>query len=382
MLSRLISLLRRIPAVNWALTRLRPLPDNGSIKVVPTAADASPAIADDVAATAQAPIAESSTAPVRGETDLAATAPVSENGAAVSLVAENPSDDICISDDSSPERTTEIEAHATSAVAEETLVSLADAEREPVGEADLAIIGDASPAEIHSDVAVEVGASSSDVVTASTDVADAVIEAAPSPDASADVETVAVEAIPVLLGDANSVAAAVSESRADSEPALVEIAPAPANDVPLATAIATAANDSSSGVPDIEPGPALASPSPEIRSAPKARAKAAEPADRAALIRQRWAETGSRMWNPRLYGTGEAALNIQGSVGLLPPAPGETMPRYDKLEFRMLGGQIVCEGVIVEAPVQASHRSFTRLVEQRPIERVREPARQRQAVLA
>lgn len=376
MLSRLISLLRRIPAVNWALTRLRPLPDNGSIKVVPTAADASPAIADDVAATAQAPIAESS------ETDLAATAPVSENGAAASLVVENPSDDICISDDSSPERTTEIEAHATSAVAEETLVSLADAEHEPVGEADLAIIGDASPAEIHSDVAVKVGASSSDVATASTDVADAVIEAAPSPDASADVETVAVEAIPVLLGDANSVAAAVSESRADSEPALVEIAPAPANDVPLATAIATAANDSSSGVPDIEPGPTLASPSPEIRSAPKACAKAAEPADRAALIRQRWAETGSRMWNPRLYGTGEAALNIQGSVGLLPPAPGETMPRYDKLEFRMLGGQIVCEGVIVEAPIQASHRSFTRLVEPRPIERVREPTRQRQAVLA
>ena len=379
MLSRLISLLRRIPAVNWALTRLRPLPDNGSIKVVPTAADASPAIADDVAATAQAPIAESSTIPVRYETDLAATAPVAENDAAVSLIAEKPSDDICISDDSSSERTTEIEAHATSTVAEEALVSSADAEHEPVGEADLAMIGDASPAEIHSDVAVEVVVSSSDVATASTDVADAVIEAAPSPDASAEVETVAVEAIPVLLDDANSVAAAVTVSHADSEAALVEIAPAPANDVPLATAIATAASESSSGVSNI--APALASSSPDIRSTPNARAKAAEPTDRAALIRQRWAETGSRMWNPRLHGTGEAALNIQGSVGLLPPAPGETMPRYDKLEFRMLGGQIVCEGVIVEAPVQAGHRSFTRL-EQRPVERVREPTRQRQAVLA
>lgn len=379
MLSRLISLLRRIPAVNWALTRLRPL-DNGGIKVVPTAADASPAIADDVAATAQAPIAESSTAPVREETDLAATTPVAENDAAGSLIAENPSDDICISDDSSSVRTTEIEAPATSPVAEEAPVSSADAEHEPVGEADLAIIGDASPAEIHSDVAVEVVVSSSDVATASTDVADAVIEAAPSPDVSAEVETVAVEAIPVLLGDANSVAAAVSESRADSETALVEIAPAPANDALLATAVATAANDSSSGVSDI--APALPSPSPDIRSVPKGRAKAAEPADRAALIRQRWAETGSRMWNPRLHGTGEAALNIQGSVGLLPPAPGETMPRYDKLEFRMLGGQIVCEGVIVEAPIQASHRSFTRLVEPRPIERARDPARERQAVLA
>lgn len=88
------------------------------------------------------------------------------------------------------------------------------------------------------------------------------------------------------------------------------------------------------------------------------------------------------MWNPRLHGTGEAALNIQGSVGLLPPAPGETMPRYDKLEFKMLGGQIICEGVIVEAPPQANQRSFTRLVEPRNIERVREPTRERQAALA
>lgn len=354
MLSRLISLLRRIPAVNWALTRLRPLPHDVSTRIVPTAADASPAIAGDVAATGQAPIAGISTAPPHEGIDLAATLPVAENDAAVSPVAENPSEDICISDDSSPERVTEIEAPATSPIAEEVLASSADAEHEPVGDADLAMIGDASPAEFHSDVAVEVVASSSDVATASTDAPDAVIEAPRSPDVSADIETAAVEAIPVLLGDPNSVAADVSESRADSEPALVEI----------------------------EPAPALASQSPKISSAPKARAKAAEPADRAALIRQRWAETGSRMWNPRLYGTGEAALNIQGRVGLLPPAPGETMPRYDKLEFRMLGGQIVCEGVIVEAPVQASHRSFTRFVEQRPIERVREPTRQRQAVLA
>jgi hypothetical protein len=88
------------------------------------------------------------------------------------------------------------------------------------------------------------------------------------------------------------------------------------------------------------------------------------------------------MWNPRLHGTGEATLNIQGSVGLLPPAPGETMPRYDKLEFKMLGGQIVCEGVILEAPGQASRHSFTRLAEPSKIERGREPAQERQAALA
>ncbi|MGY4597271.1 hypothetical protein ACVWXL_005017 [Bradyrhizobium sp. GM22.5] len=135
-------------------------------------------------------------------------------------------------------------------------------------------------------------------------------------------------------------------------------------------------------VTTIEPAPALVSPAPEIPYAPKARVRAAEPADRAALIRQRWAETGIRMWNPRLHGADDATLNIQGSVGLLPPAPGETMPRYDKLEFRMLGGQIVCEGVIVEAPAHASQRSFTRLAEPGKPDPVRELMRERQAALA
>lgn len=133
----------------------------------------------------------------------------------------------------------------------------------------------------------------------------------------------------------------------------------------------------------LEIEPVLESPAPVVPRAPKARrAKVTEPADRAALIRLRWAETGIRMWNPRLHGTGDATLNIQGRVGLLPPAPGETMPRYDKLEFRMLGRQIVCEGVIVEAHVQADKRSFTRSAEPRNLERVREPMRERQAALA
>lgn len=380
MLSRLISLLRRIPAVNWAFTRLRPVPHGGSIDVAPIATDASPAIIEDVAATAQAPVAEISAAPMRDDADSSTQAPVAENDAAVSVVAEIPSDDIRIADDSSPERVTEIEAPATPPVAEEVLASPADAQSEPVADADLAIMGDASAAEIDSVVAEEVVVSSSDVATASTDVPDAVIDAAPSPNVSAEVETVAVEAIPVLLGDASSVA---PEARADSGPALaVEVAPAPASDAPVVTAVATAAIEAATVVSETEPAPAIESPAPEIRSAPKAHARAAEPADRTALIRQRWAETGIRMWNPRLHGTGEAALNIQGSVGLLPPAPGETMPRYDKLEFKMLGGQIICEGVIVEAPPQANQRSLTRLVEPRNIERVREPTRERQAALA
>ncbi|WP_245454572.1 hypothetical protein [Bradyrhizobium sp. RP6] len=359
------------------------MPHGGSSDVAPITTDASPAIIEEVAATAQAPIAEISTVAGRDDAAPATQAPVAENDAAVSVVAENSSDDIRTSDGSSPERVADMDAPAPPPVAEEVLASSPDAENEPVADADLAIIDDASPAEIDSVVAEEVVVSSSDVATASTDVADAVIEAAPSSNVSAEVETVAVDAIPVLLGDANGVAPDVSETRADGNPALVvDVAPAPANGVPLVTAVAPAANESGSVVIEIEPAPALESPAPEIRSAPKARARPPEPGDRAALIRQRWAETGIRMWNPRLHGTGEAALNIQGSVGLLPPAPGETMPRYDKLEFKMLGGQIVCEGVIVEAPAQASHRSFTRLAEPRNIDRVREPTRERQAVLA
>jgi hypothetical protein len=70
--------------------------------------------------------------------------------------------------------------------------------------------------------------------------------------------------------------------------------------------------------------------------------------DRARLIRRRWAETGIKMWNPR--GAGQAVLNIQGCAGLLPVKPGETLPGYDTLEFRLVDGRIVCEGVVVDPP--------------------------------
>jgi hypothetical protein len=68
------------------------------------------------------------------------------------------------------------------------------------------------------------------------------------------------------------------------------------------------------------------------------------------LIRRRWAETGVRMWSARVNDAGQAPLNIQGSVELLPLEPGETVRRYDKLEFRLVGGRIVCEGVVVDPP--------------------------------
>jgi hypothetical protein len=72
--------------------------------------------------------------------------------------------------------------------------------------------------------------------------------------------------------------------------------------------------------------------------------------EREKLIRRRWTETGIKMWNPNVHGEGHAALNIQGRVELLPVKSGETLPGYDKLEFKLIGGSIVCEGVIVDPP--------------------------------
>ena len=83
-----------------------------------------------------------------------------------------------------------------------------------------------------------------------------------------------------------------------------------------------------------------------------------EQSEREKLIRRRWLQTGIKLWNPDVHGAGHAALNIQGRVELLPVRPGETLPGYDKLEFKMvrsyINGQavnrIVCEGVVVDPP--------------------------------
>jgi hypothetical protein len=179
------------------------------------------------------------------------------------------------------------------------------------------------------------------------------------------------ETAPVGCPDASD---AATSAAATVETALVTMAEAETAETSSSVAASVASND--------EPPAVCAFPASQTRDIPKAPVKVAEPVDRATLIRRRWVETGIRMWNPRLHGTGEAALNIQGRIELLPPAPGEKMPRYDKLEFRMLGGQIVCEGVIVEAPVHAGQRSFTVLAERRHPERAREASAERHAVLA
>jgi hypothetical protein len=320
-------LLRRIPAVKWAFTKLRPLPHGGSIEVAPDTADASPAIVAEIAEAA--PVLETSISADQSQCDAVVAAPANEDVTSSSVIAESLSEvpaDASGSDDLSQETPTQVEP----IVAQEVSLSPVEIKSEPIDAADL--IGNHPPVEI-----------------------------------STSIDLVIAEEAPVSSVDV-----------------AMEIAPAPASDPAPVAAIA--AEDFSahtpSAVTDVAPEPTLDAPAPKIPSAPKTRAKIAEPADRAALIRQRWAETGIRMWNPRLHGAGDATLNIQGSVGLLPPAPGETMPRYDKLEFRMLGGQIVCEGVIVEAPAHASQRSFTRLAEPGKPDRVREPMRERQAALA
>lgn len=313
MLSRLISLLSRIPAVKWAFNRLRPLPHSSSLDVAPIVADEEPA-------------------------RIAAAAPVAEDDTTASVIGE------------------------------EVSISSVDVASETVDAPEL--ITSDPPAELLTNVEPDI-VEEAPVSAVEVEAAEPVIINDASPEPPADVEPAVEELVVIASVATETVSVEPSELVTEGEPASVasvELDPAAVDEMP--------------GI-DTEPAPSVAAeiepaPAPKSPSAPKARAKVVEPPDRAALIRQRWAETGIRMWNPRLHGTGDAALNIQGCIGLLPPEPGETMPRYDKLEFKLLGGQIVCEGVIVEAPVHAGQRSFTRLAEPRGADRTREPVRERQ----
>ncbi|MBR0955409.1 hypothetical protein [Bradyrhizobium canariense] len=353
-------MLRRIPAVKWAFTRLRPLPHGGSIDVAPDTADASPALVAEIAEAAPALDTSISTDPLHR--DAAVAAPVTEDDTAISVMAESVSE--APADVGSEDPSRETPSDVEPVVVEEVLVSPTDVETETVDVPELVLDGGPS-SELAADVEPVVAEKASSVEVAPIDAPALAISYEHS--AVVDVDTRSThDDTSAALADREISAEHVPEDSIDSDPS-----PSAAEDPANTPSVVTDA-----------PEPALEAPAPEITSAPKTRAKIAEPADRAALIRQRWAETGIRMWNPRLHGAGDATLNIQGSVGLLPPAPGETMPRYDKLEFRMLGGQIVCEGVIVEAPAHASQRSFTRLAEPGKPDRVREPVRERQAALA
>lgn len=372
MLSRLISLLSRIPAVKWAFTRLRPPPHGGSIDVAPIAADEQPAVIVDI--TDAAPALNSISAePSHRDAETAAT-PVVEDHTATSVIAKGPSaapTDIGLSEDSS----LVIPAEGEPVVLEESSISF-EVESEPV---DALFFSSDTPAEhltnVEPEFLEEAAVSSIEDESSPVEISDLIVGKDACPDAPVEIAPAAAELVFIAPTDAETVSVELSELVIEDQPASAvsaEIEPVieASSDSDPAPSVAT----------EVEPAPA--SSAPEIRSAAKPRAKAAEPVNRAALIRQRWTETGIRMWNPRLHGTGDATLNIQGRIELLPPEPGETMPRYDKLEFKMLGGQIICEGVIVEAPAHASQRSFTRLADPRGADRSREPVRERQAALA
>ncbi|WP_314957753.1 hypothetical protein [Bradyrhizobium cosmicum] len=364
MLSRLISLLRRIPAVKWAFTRLRPSSHGGSIDHVVRDADDSPAITE----AAPALDGDISADPLHAGNEVAASVAADDTGIAVVAKSRSAAPaDLSASDD--PYRDTP--AVAEPVVAAEVPVAPVEVENEPV--VPEPVVAEGTPV---APVDIEIAPVGAPVL---------VVNDNPSSVVVPDVDPAVMEDACVGLAASDISTEEVTESSIDSAPlpsAAMEIEPVPDPVVVAAIAAEGACAVAPNVVTNAEPEPVLKSPASEVRSAPKPRAKATEPVDRATLIRQRWAETGIRMWNPRLHGAGSATLNIQGRVELLPPALGETMPRYDKLEFRMLGGQIVCEGVIVEAPAPASHRSFTQLAGPRNGDRAREPVRERQAAPA
>ena len=408
MLSRLISLLRRIPAVEWAFTRLRPT--HGSVDVAPNAAsdsaaavaEAAPPLdtvigaAEDAAVVADSPSAAPRNIETR-DTEIgnhptletpADVEPLVIEEVAVSSAESEPVDAPEVVSNDPP---AEFPVNVEPVVVEEAAVATAAVEVgvEPVDVPE-PIISSNSAFELQANVepiAEEAAVPSADVETASVDAHVLIVNDDTSSSLPVDVALAVVDDPCVALADGEVTTEDVAESSIDSAPspnAAVEIEPGLASDAApvTATTAADVSTDTPSVVTDAVPEPIPESPAPKTPNPRKSRPKVAEPVDRAALIRQRWAETGIRMWNPRLHGTGDATLNIQGSVGLLPPAPGETMPRYDKLEFKMLGGQIVCEGVIVETPAHASQRSFTRLAESGKPDRIREPVRELQAALA
>jgi hypothetical protein len=398
----------------------------------PESADVEPVVADDCSvplADALSPAAESSDFVVAGKPSAEVAAdiePVSVDDAPMVLVeAESPAaeiSDLVVASEPSPE----VAAETESVSIDDTPIAPVEAESTAAEIPDLVVASEPSPeaaAETESVSIDDTPIAPVEAESPTADISDLVVAGEPSPEAAAETEPVNFDDAPMALIEAESATAEISdliasepspEATVETEPVSVDNAPMALVEVESPTAeipdLVVASDPSPSVAADVTPIPAedpspavtaeevptvsseagaisepapVALPSaPKHRRTPKTPTRAADPADRVTLIRQRWAETGIRMWNPRLHGTGDATLNIQGRSELLPPEPGETMPRYDRLEFKMLGGQILCEGVIVEAPVQAGHRSFTRLAEPRSHDRIREPVRERQAALA
>jgi hypothetical protein len=160
-----------------------------------------------------------------------------------------------------------------------------------------------------------------------------------------------------IPGVADEAAAAVDEALAGvtgDVPEVIDEASEVTDETPGVTDNAPAITNETTGVAD--EAPAITDDTPDVSEAPEppvmVPAVAAETplapectlSAREQLIRRRWTETGIKMW------AGLGALNIQGSAELLPLKPGATRREYDRLEFRLIAGDIVCEGVIVDPP--------------------------------
>jgi hypothetical protein len=132
----------------------------------------------------------------------------------------------------------------------------------------------------------------------------------------------------------------------DDPPGLTDKAPEVADEAPEATDETSAVADEAHAITDETPDLSEVSEPPFMAPAVSAEAPLAPECTLSAreqLIRRRWAETGVKMW------AGLGALNIQGSAELLPLQPGAIRREYDRLEFRLIAGNIVCEGVVVDA---------------------------------
>lgn len=333
-LTRLVTALRQIPAVEFAVAKFRSLL-RGRTKTEPVVANAFVAAIPETI--------DHSPSPAPASTDTVETAPAVTDSVMADAVASNQGEPDFVAS-----RAVETDAVETDAVA------FASAEVEPVPADTIEPVGTeafdsgaAWPAETEAGI-VEVEVFETTAIEQAPEVTEIVeivgalteaIEADNTPISSAEPEVGAVA--PEVI-ETNVVAAAPVEvdtfALPTVEPEAVATQPAEADIVAFAVVAAEVVE------PAIEVAIQVAQPS--------------SLSVREELIRRRWKETGVRMWNARTHGAGHAVLCIQGSVKLLPPKPGETMPQYDRLEFQFVDGRIVCEGFELDAPEAPRQRAF------------------------
>jgi hypothetical protein len=313
-LTRLATALRRIPVVEFAFAKFKSLL-RGRTTTDPIVTSEFRSPAADVAKDNVAPGAtEAETV----EPEIAQTDPVGTDAVAAEPVEPD---------------SVEVDAAATDIVQSET-VEIDAAEIDTVGTVGGRLDDAATPVAGPDDISEE---------------AAAVAESSTLPVGSAGTEIVEI--------DAAETARVANES---AETATVETVAAKADDV--AASDVTPDQLSEREVDCVEAGAVETAPvetiiaTADIAAPPVA--KLDDFCDREALVRRRWNETGIRMWNPRVHGAGRSALCIQGRVALLPPKPGEIMPGYDRLEFKLIDGLIVCEDFVVDPPEHPEHRAF------------------------